>query len=222
MIQAENRERLLEFLDSSTISELRSVLQCRTLTNTTLFSPAQSAAGQPWEAALALSGLLLHEHRLKPALHGSLAAMAAEAIRGGNSQRFEQALLDLMSLGQRFNWLQLVAFVAQIEDIETLRHLAYLAQKADARLPVLFSAVQLSGRPADVAKYLADFSQTGLKDAGASLRFGAGGLNELLRRDQRLHSSAFQRTVAGYDSVRVVFPFRRGLLLADAQGWPWR
>src|SRR5947209_9963838 len=86
VIQTDNRERLLEFLDSSSIAELRSVLQCRTLTNTTLFSPAQSAAGQPWEAALALSGLLLHEHRLKPSLHSSLTGMAAEAIRGRNPQ----------------------------------------------------------------------------------------------------------------------------------------
>src|SRR5262249_17760192 len=40
-----------------------------------------------------------------------------------------------------------------------------------------------------VAKYLMNFSQTGLKDLGASLRYGAGGVNEVLKRNQRLYSS---------------------------------
>ena len=58
-------------------------------------------------------------------------------------------------------------------------------------MPVLFAAVQLSGKPAQVATYLMNFSRTGVKDLGASLRFGAGGVNELLRRNQRLHISRF-------------------------------
>ena len=217
VIQAENRERLLEFLDSSGASEVRSLLQCRTLTTTTLFSPAQSAAGQPWEAALALSGLLLHEHRLKPSLHAALASMAAEAIRGGNSQRLEQTLLDLLSLGQRFNWLQLVAFVSQIEDVETLRRLAYLAQKAEARLPVLFSAVYLSGNPPAVARYLTEFSQSGWDDLGAGLRFGFGGLKELLERRQPIYLSHLRNEVVQYDPFGAFF----SLLLDYCWLTPW-
>jgi hypothetical protein len=41
-----------------------------------------------------------------------------------------------------------------------------------------------------------NFSQTGLADLGASLRFGAGGVNELLRRNVRVHNSRFDRQVA--------------------------
>jgi hypothetical protein len=102
-----------------------------------------------------------------------------------------------MSLGQRFNWGQLVGFVGQIQDTETLRLLANLVRKSEGQLPVLFAGVQLSGRPARLASYLMNFNQTGLKDLGASLRFGAGGVNELLRRNQRLHSSRFSREAAG-------------------------
>ena len=123
--------------------------------------------------------------------------LAVASNRGGESQRLEQVLLDLMSLGQRFNWGQLVGFVGQIQDPETLRLLANLVRKSDGQLPVLFAAVQLSGKPAQVAAYLMNFSQTGLKDLGASLRFGAGGVNELLRRNQRLHSSALQPAGGG-------------------------
>src|SRR5439155_8580422 len=114
--------------------------------------------------------------------------LASQANRG-NPQPLEQVLLDVMSLGQRFNWAQLEVFVRQVEDPETLRLLAGLVRKEERQLPVLFSAVQLSGQPAAVAKYLVNFSQTGLKDLGAILRFGQGGLAEFLHRGQRLSSS---------------------------------
>ena len=68
-------------------------------------------------------------------------------------ERLEQMLLDLMSLGQRFNWGQLVGFVGQIQDTETLRLLANLVRKSEGQLPALFTAVQLSGKPAQVAAY---------------------------------------------------------------------
>ena len=38
-----------------------------------------------------------------------------------------------------------------------------------------------------MAKYLAKFSQTGLEDLGASLRYGAGGVGELAQRGQRFY-----------------------------------
>jgi len=116
-------------------------------------------------------------------------------------------LMDLMSLGQRFNWGQLVVFVRQIEDAKTLDLLANLARKADRHLPVLFSAIVLSGQPAAVARYVTNFSQTGLKDLGASLRFGAGGLNEILQRNQRLYSSNFRQRMIGYDPFGAFFYF---------------
>src|SRR5262249_43538519 len=110
--------------------------------------------------------------------------------RGGNTQPLEQLLMDFMSLGTRFNWDQLQVFVGQVQDADTLRWLTHFVRQADGQLPVIFAAVNLSGKPADVAKYLRTFSVTGLKDLGGSLRYGAGGVAELLHRNQRLNSSA--------------------------------
>src|SRR5208282_5565573 len=62
-------------------------------------------------------------------------------------------------------------------------------RKAGSGLPVLFSAVELSGDPAGVAKYLQHYSQTGLQDLGSALRSGKGGLKELLKRDQHFSAS---------------------------------
>ena len=197
VVREDNRTVVLELLGASPLPAVQELLRCRALTNTVIFSPSRSASGQVLDTALAACGLLLERGRLSGGLSNAVFALAETSNRGGDSQRLEQVLLDLMSLGQRFNWGQLVGFVGRIQDPETLRLLANLVRKSEGQLPALFTAVQLSGKPAQVAAYLMNFSQTGVKDLGASLRFGSGGVNELLRRNQRLHSSRFAQDAAG-------------------------
>jgi hypothetical protein len=90
----------------------------------------------------------------------------------------------------------LTAFVQRIEDPRTLDLLADQARNAGAKTPLLLAAVQLSQKPALVAAYLNNFSQTGLDDVGTSLRFGAGALDELLRRNQRISASTLRARAA--------------------------
>ena len=104
--------------------------------------------------------------------------------------------MSVMSLGQRLNWGQLAAWVGQMDQPETLRLQASLARRDEARLGVLFSAVELSGQPGAVANYLMNFGQSGMDDLGASLRYGAGGVRELLQRNQRLHETSWQVSLA--------------------------
>ena len=196
VVRLENRGKLLDFLRASRRPALQELLRFRTLTNTVIFSPAESASGQPLDAALSVCALLLEGGHLRGGLREAILALASEANRGGNPQRLEQVLLDLMSLGQRFNWGQLVEFAGQIEDAESLRLLAIAIRKADGQVPLLFSAVELSGKPAQVAHYLMNFSESGLKDLGSSLRFGSGGVNELLQRNQPLYSSSLRQRMA--------------------------
>ncbi len=186
IVRLENRGHLIEALGASRDPVVQSILAGRAFTNTVLFPPSSSAAGQAIDTAIALAGTLAQQQHLAPPLGQALAGAAREAAQGGSSQRFEQALLDLASLGQRFNWAQLAAFVSRIEDLETLRHLTRLARGADTRLPVLFCAVHLTGAPRTVAAYLMEFNRSGLSDLGASLRYGEGGVRELVKRKQRL------------------------------------
>lgn len=187
VIRLGNRERVLGFLRESQQPLVRELLRTRELTDTVIFPPALSSSGQAFDAALSICGLLADGGHLKPEMAKNIFLAAAAANRGADSQPFEQVLLDLMSMGQRFNWGQMAAFVGQVDDPETLRILANQVRKAEGQLPVLFSAVELSGNASGVAKYLMNFSQTGLKDLGGSLRYGAGGVNELLARNQRLN-----------------------------------
>ena len=182
VVTRENRSTLLKTLKSSQDPLVQTLMACRNLTNTVLFPPSTTSSGQALDTALVLAGLLGQEQWLSAGLRGALGRLAQEAARGGDSQRFEQVLLDLLSLGQRFNWNQLAVFLARVDDVETLRHLAILGRKAGDDIPVLFSAVYLSGRPAAVVGYLMEYSRGGIKDLGVSLRYGGGGLKEVLRR----------------------------------------
>jgi hypothetical protein len=193
-----NQDKALTYLDASSAPAVQALMRCRDLTNTVIFAPSHSSAGEAFDAALTVCGLLLDDGRLTPGLSNEVSRLAAGANRGGDSQPLEQALLDLMSLGQRFNWDQLTVFVENIDDTETLNQLANAFRLAHGSEPVIFSAVELSGRPDGVAGYLSHFSETGVSDVAASLRTGSGGVNELLRSDERLYDPGLRRTVAGW------------------------
>ena len=216
-VREDNRAVMFELLRPSPRPAVQELLRCRALTNTVIFSPVQSASGQVLDTALATCGLLLERGHLSGGLSNAVFALARASNLSGDSQRLEQVLLDLMSLGQRFNWGQLIGFVGRIQDPETLRLLANLVRRNEEQGPVLYAAVQLSGQPDRVAAYLMNFSQTGVKDLGASLGFRTGGVTELLRRNQRLHGSGAGREAAGIDVAGAI----RALAAELCWRMPW-
>jgi len=215
IIQRANRVAGLKLLQASTCPAVRELLRCQELTNTVIFPPSSSASGQAMDASIVICGLLLAEYHLTPALSNEVSILAASANRGGSSGPLEQVLLDFLALGQRFNWSQLTVFTAKIEDASTLHWLANDVRKADNKLPVLFSAVFMSGNPAGVVQYLTKFSQTGMKDLGISLRFNSGGVAELLRRDQRLNEASLQRDYASGGPVGSYYKCALGYSLSS-------
>lgn len=210
VIQTENRAVGLQTLRASTCPAVAELLRCRALTNTVIFPPSSSASGQAFDAAVVTCGLLLTELHLTPNFSNTVFRLATDANRGGASEPLEQVLLDMLALGQRFNWSQLTMFVRKIPDADTLHRLANDVRKADSQLPVLFAAVQLSGDPAGVAKYLANFNRTGMNDLKTSLWFGEGGLKEFLRRDQQLNVPSGQQSYTSGGPVGAFYDFAAG------------
>jgi hypothetical protein len=196
VVRLENRDRILKSLTASASPAVRELLRCRDLTNTVLFPPSSSASGQAFDAALCVCGQLLEDNAFAPGLRDVLVEQAKAANRGRDSEPVESLAMDVMSLGQRFDWEQLKAFIGGINDPRTLDLLAEQARNAGDQLPVLFAAVVLSQNPGLVAAYLNNFSQTGLADLGAALHFGAGGVDELTRRNQHLYDSPATRRLA--------------------------
>ena len=189
VVRLENRERVLAYLESTGSPAVLELLRSRDLTNTVLFSPSSSSSGQAFDAAISVCGLLMADNHMAPGLRDAVLERAAFARTRANAQPLEEILMDLLSLGQRLDWGQLKDFVAGIEDPHTLALLADQARNAGTEWPTLFAAVVLSQEPARVASYVDDFSRTGLNDLGTSLRYGEGGLEELLLRHQRIYSS---------------------------------
>lgn len=214
VIRLENRERVLGILSVSRRPAVQELLQIRTLTNTVIFPPSGSSAGQALDAAISICGLLAEGDHLSLGLSNTVFRLAASANHGPSAQPLEEVLLDLMSLGQRFNWGQLVVFVRDIQDPENLRLQANLARRVEGQLSVFFSAVVLSGQPAAVGQYLMKFSQTGLTDLGTALRFGEEGVGEMMRRQQRLYSSNPIKELLPY------FPFTA--LMSGTAGLSWQ
>ncbi len=210
IIHQENRDAALAHLRVSSSSVVVELLRTRALNNTVLFPPSSSASGQAFDVALLECGLLLDGGHLTAGLSDAIYLSASAANRGGNSEPLEQVLMDFLSLGDRLNWDQLVAFVAQIQDTGSLHQLASQARNAGERSPVVFAAVQLSGKPAGVAGYLAKVNQTGLDDLAASLHDGAGGVSELTKRGQRLFTSSLERQVTAFDPLGTFFYLAAG------------
>jgi hypothetical protein len=207
IIRRENREAALAHLQGSSVQAIQELLRSRSLNNTVLFSPSGSPAGQAFDASVCTCGLLLDGNRLTPDLGREISSLAAKANQGGDTNPLEQMLMDFLSLGQRLNWDQLTAFVAEIPNATTLHRLADGARTADEKLPVVFAAVQLSGKPVGVADYLARFSGTGISDLSAALRYGAGGISELAERQQRFYDPAAEKRVLAVNPFGAIYFF---------------
>jgi len=197
IIRTENRVKALGLLTASPNPVVRSLMHFRSLTNTVVFPASSSSSGQALDASIAICGLLVEADHLSGGLSNSVIRLATDANQHRQTQPLEGFLVDLLSLGRRLNWEQLSAFVNPMETPEALRILTHYV-RTDQGVPVIFTAVSLTGNATGVAHYLANFSDTGLKDLEASLKYGAGGVNELLRRNQRLCNSSLCGWMAAF------------------------
>lgn len=196
VVREENRNKAIDTLSKSKQPTVIVLLQSRDLTNTTTFAPSKSPGGEAFDAGVAITGLLVDQNHVSPALSTDIENAAKQANLNGQSDALEQILLDVLSLGQRFNWGQLTAFVGKMDGSSTLHQQAELARNADAQLPDLFAAVELSGDPKAVAQYLKDFPKTGYSDMTSAFRFGAGGIRALVRSEHRLYASGLHQWAA--------------------------
>ncbi|HEY2083520.1 MAG TPA: hypothetical protein VGI88_12110 [Verrucomicrobiae bacterium] len=199
VVREQNRNKALEVLRASKNPVVQQLLQTRALTNTTTFAPSQSPGGEAFDAAIVITSLLVEQRHFPETLSKDINSAAAQANRDRNSQQLEQILLDVLSLGQRFNWGQLAAFVGKIDSAATLHDQADLVRGAGDQLPELFSAVELSGNPKAVADYLKTFHETGMKDLTASLQYNAGGVRALLQSNHRLYTSHTRQLASEYE-----------------------
>ena len=214
VVREDNRKKALDVLAKSKQPAVQALLQSRTLTNTTTFAPSQAPGGEAFDAAVVITALLVDEEKVATNLHNEISAAAQQANQGGSSEPLEQILLDVLSLGQRFNWGQLVTFVGKTDSAGTLHEQAELVRNSDDQLPELFSMVELSGDPKAVAQYLKTFPKTGMRDLTTALPYGSGGVRELLRSGHRFYTSPLRQAASQREPL--------ASLVAVAADYCWR
>jgi hypothetical protein len=217
VLRLENRGKLMAYLRVSPRPVLQELTRSRSLTNTVFFPPGLSASGQAYDAALAVIGLMLDAGDLPAGFRDLMGRYASQANLGGSTEPLEQVLLDVMSLGRRYNYGQLSALLARVEDSQTIRTFASIVRRGETNAPALLTLVHLSGQPASVAKYLTEHSKTGLSDLGRSLDYGAGGLKELLSQNKRLYEGKWRDWLKRAEPVKAFMSWATGY----AYSLPW-
>jgi hypothetical protein len=196
VVREENRVKALDTLKQSKQPTVQALIQSRTLTNLSTFAPSGSPGGEAFDTAVAITGILIEQNKITPGLSKDIESAATQANQTGKTEALEQSLLDVLSLGQRFNWGQLAMFVGKMDGAETLHQQAEFARNAGDQLPDLFAAVELSGDPKAVAQYLKVFPKTAYADMTAAFPYNANAVRALVRSEHRLFVSPLRQTAA--------------------------
>jgi hypothetical protein len=205
LVSQNARDTLMDALRQSPRPGVLEILRTRNLTNTTIFPPARSASGQPLDATIAVTGLLFQQDHFTDSLRDSISRLVEAVNRGGPVQPLESVYLDLLALGKRLNYGQMVELVRLASSTNELHETAELLRNHEAQMPVLFAAIHLAESPHPVAQYLSDFPTTGLPDLSYALRSGTGAVRDLLQRQQPIHYPTWRKMFAAFGPIRVAY-----------------
>ena len=218
LLPRETRAAAREVLLQSRRPGIIEVLKTRELTNTVQFPPATSSAGQALEAAILVAAFLVEEDQASTSLLHGLVNEAARATRTGEVGPVEDLYLALLALGRRFDWGALNALLRETADPTMLRGLAGAFRAHDTNLPVIYSAILLSGQPGGVLVFLQRYPETAGGDISYALRSGKEGLQTLLAPNLRIfYPETRHRPEIFAASFRIwsnLYGFNPGLALA--------
>lgn len=172
------------------------VLKNLNLTNTTLFAPASSAAGVPFEVAVLSTSLMMQEQVFGPLptspLREEILNLARMASRTNANPALEEFYVDVFALAKRLTWEQMTIFVGRFKTIASLDRTVRFMQENNDQVPIIFAAVAISQNPENVSDYLAAFSDDGFKDMRIALAAGSSAFNQLIDSQQPIYHTAWR------------------------------
>jgi hypothetical protein len=152
------------------------VVATRDLKSYQQFLPVISAGGAPLEATINLASMLVQTQAFSDEVIVELLAVAEEAVRTGDATRLEATYLDVLALGRRYNWGQLVGIVRGAGSLKTLSQIRHLHQVAPDSTLVLAASCVITRQPDRVASYLTEYGPHGMEALSFALHHGAGSL----------------------------------------------
>jgi hypothetical protein len=174
------RAALRTYLQQSGSEGVQSLLKLRELAATGRFVPATRPGGQPLDALILLTSLLYQGGHLSPSLQRQLRGLADGALQKKELGDLEEFFIDLLSLGRRLDWMQLVTLLRVTDSTKTVGEYAHLARVAPDQLALIYSAALFSDSADRAAEYLIKFGKAGLEDLKLALSYGQGAVKQLL------------------------------------------
>ncbi|WP_156469111.1 hypothetical protein [Cephaloticoccus primus] len=187
------------------------ILATREVAQAGRFVPALQPGGQPLDAVILLTALLYQGEQFSPELRRELRDLASAANQQDALGHLEEVYIDLLSLAQRLNWVQLAELVSRSSTSTTLGEYAHLARIAPDELPIIYTAALFTDSADRVARYLIRYGKAGAADLRLALALGGGAVQQLVTHQVPIkHSSP-----APVFSAAAVFSLRYpGLTLA--------
>lgn len=181
-LPAESRAALFRELSESRRSGLLQILKNRQLKKTSRLPPVESAAGQPLDAAILMTGLLHQSDHLSSRLREEVEQAATAANMGESTGPIELYYLDLLSLARRLNWVQLTVLVERMNSLKEMENVVDLIRQSGERLPSLYSALMFASSTDAVVRYLQRLGIGALPDIEFAMAQGKRAYELLLDR----------------------------------------
>ncbi len=194
LLPAANRGHMRDFLEYSAHATVKSVLDTRSLTGTVLFMPVSSAAGQPLEATILTTALLLQGSHIDAEMARELRLLAEEAVAGERTAlvRLEKTYLSLLSLGKRFNWTQLTELMGSLSSWTEVEQSAAAFRQHEDDLSLIYGLILLSKDAEGVFRYAEKYPEDGWGNLNFALSSDKGAVEELIAQAKPLyHPPAF-------------------------------
>jgi hypothetical protein len=180
MLPQAARASLLAYLNNSRSLGVQALLKTRALTDTGRFVPVNEPGGQPLDAVILLTALLYQGGHLSPALQRELRLDAETADRRQRLGELEPFYMDILSLSQRLDWVQLGELLRRTDSGKTVNEYAHLARVARDQLPLFYTAALFSDSADRVADYLIRHGKAGAADLRLALADGRGAVRQLM------------------------------------------
>jgi hypothetical protein len=176
------RDNLRRYLVVSRLPAVQTLLKTGELTTTQRFVPANRPGGQPLDAVILLTAYLWQTEHLSASLQREVRVLAEIAVKSGQMGELEDFYLDILTLGQRLNWIQLSELLRTTGNLGTVGQFAHLARIAPEHLPVIYTAALLTKSADTVAHYLITFGRPGAENLQLALSYGEGAVEQLVQR----------------------------------------
>ncbi|MDI1318651.1 MAG: hypothetical protein PSW75_00460 [bacterium] len=182
MVTQQARDNLRRYLAVSRLPAVQTLLKTGELATTQRFVPANRPGGQPLEAVILLTAYLWQTEHLSASLQRDVRLLAENAVQSGQMGELEDFYLDILTLGQRLNWIQLSELLRTAGSLGTVGQFAHLTRVAPEHLPVIYTSALMTKSADSVAHYLIAFGRPGADSLKLALSYGAGAVEQLVLR----------------------------------------